>query len=328
MTTLGSKGRPDLKEAARLYREAKADEAQPGLLAPAVAMSRMAKQVEKAAEGKGTKVSFGSKNRQLQRIRYQSRVRSFGTKRSHLSQVALAEAILLEHPPQDLDAAVHFAKTWNRQVQKEEKARREEAVKVLSDHAKNIGAAEVARYKEALPILKSFTCSLVPCADLPVLEIDPISSQREATQLCGALSSQHVTVANHMERWWTDLHATIQEEPERETAQIPKPPSSQCRDAGVCVCQGRGKDLARLKVAFLQSMKSTFHTPGQKDMLGQGALVAHLLPSTQQSHPLHCGSDSYLLQVALMYWSPYRPTLQRLDVAQDSSSCLLLRVWS
>ena len=158
---------------------------------------------------------------------------------------------------------------------------------------------------------------MIPNEGFPVLELQAGAQTSRATRLCGALSSSQPTAVSHLQEFWCQLHTSIDQPigPPASTPEKRKP--RQCLEAGVCLCQGEGKRLFKLRQSFVSKMKQTFDTAQSKALLCGGEVfaraVAHHEDPTQET-------VSFCWHISLMYLSPYRPTFLRVKEVSETGT--------
>lgn len=111
---------------------------------------------------------------------------------------------------------------------------------------------------------------------------------------------------------------------------IPKklPTNSRCWEAGRCVCKGEGKALASFRTKLLKALSFAFPQGcderadlrnGHYFMMLVGLPLAEVDDNVEPpaGHFLGAGELICLYHIAYMYFSPWRPTLQRMKVREE-----------
>lgn len=100
------------------------------------------------------------------------------------------------------------------------------------------------------------------------------------------------------------------------------PRSTPCADAGLCVCRGEGARLRAFRLRFLKALAMLFPKDAKDELtrLRHGHFFAMIVgvPSGAETDP--ASQVEVLFHISLMYLSPWRPTLQRIEIMTKTAS--------
>ena len=319
--TSGRVGSPDL----RLLAQTFADLKQQGQLEDLKTQGELAKAASKVpSPGHRALGSFGINKRELARRRWRLQCQSFHQQSLELSTFDTAEAIL-DHvqTPLSLTPALRLARATKALDKKVCGLDELSSTQTLQQYASQEGSELLTWVAAALPFTQRNDWQRVPHPTLPLLAWKPKSVTSSAVTACKtACGRQGQPLGAALERFWEEGHKTAlgrgAEDDERVT---PSLSPSTCEDAGVCICRAEGLQLKKLRNRFLRTMKDVFETKESKKKLADGFIVAHFkaegTPLQQEGE--EAKAESIYLHIALMYWSPYRPTFQFLEKADAAS---------
>ena len=170
--------------------------------------------------------------------------------------------------------------------------------------------------RASCPFLSHISCKMVPDANLRLVELGVEKLRDDVEATCSWACQSRSNVAPGLGKVWREAHQTVtgenvglSEEPELEEEAEEEGDNKPCRDAGVCVCSEAGLRLKRCRNEFLRRMKSTFNTKNLKTQLELGQVAVRFSDTADTEG----GEHALLLHVALMSWSPYKPTFQVLE---------------
>ena len=182
--------------------------------------------------------------------------------------------------------------------------------------AETAGQQVLTQVQELLPQVpwKDLHVQPIPSAHGPLLHL-PLHAYEQATQaLSWATHSRKTNLAAELENEWQELHLPILEE---ETQSLQEPPPDrhkQCREAGVCVCEGEGRRLLRLRNSILRKFKEHFRTKEKRAKLLGGCIVMQLqrdcLCQTCEEGDIQ--ETELWFHVGHFSLSPYKPMLHQL----------------
>ena len=321
--SLGLKGKPDFKELRLQYEQhgqicAEAGEA--GALA-----RKQAKQGQTTAMSAG---SFGPTTRQNQAIRRRAEMQAFRRETSHMSPWARAVELLGRHRRgESQKRCVWLAKGWKRLANAEKQSKRKLETEALERYDEVLGRPKLQSLQQSLPVLKRSSYRVVPHPTLTAVELLPDGLKSKATRLCAwATGNPESSLSAGLDKVWTQLHesGTKSSHPtETVAAEEAKQP---CLEAGVCICANSPDGVTRKRVRnlFLRLCKAQFNTPIKKGWLQDGHVCVrfrHDGPTPDEA------GRTVLLQVALQYWSPYRPTFHMLTECVASEELASPDLW-
>ena len=268
--------------------------------------------------GKGS--SFGQKTREENRLRQRLRRlalwhRTHGmTSQDRAHQVAVAS-----NQSASLNEAISAAKTLQLLDAQEHRKRQEAHHDKLSRFRLGEGLHNAQWLKEALPGLPVPASALVPlpCANGMAFALPPTADFNVTTAAAYASHHKDTNLAMSLENEWLQLHEPL---PPEQCPALPSTRSSasRCRESGMCVCKGHGKETWVLKNRFLQGMKLVFSTTKHKHQLCQGLIIVRI--SNKHACSLHEAEDQedVWLHIGSMSFSPYRPTFHELKAFHDA----------
>eukprot|EP00971_Amphidinium_carterae_P352814 6492740-Amphidinium_carterae.2 len=164
---------------------------------------------------------------------------------------------------------------------------------------------------EVYPSLRECDLVPVPHPELTMFELDVNAcSDRAKLVAAHATENSHHPLGKSLSTFWQGVHEL--QEPKEETRHAGEA-KSDCLKAGRCLCSPMGKHLKRLLGKFHSLLKSQCTGPS-KALLTTGKIVLHIanvagMPdwNAHQEGQLH-----YVFGVAMMYYKPYRATLEQL----------------
>ena len=312
LATLGQVGTPNLRDVAALYRQARTEGHEN--IAQAQALSRAAADAKDLASSEGQASYFlGQKSKDFYRVRDRKVATEFKASLPEGTDVDKALSIIRHHKasPTCMGAAVALAKSLIRL----DSAERQDKLKLqkqrLEEYNAAVGTAEVKRYQGLLPCLKDVSWKSVPSMAVPVLELSPSETQRKAMAVCSAICGTQTPLAGAMDKFWEEQHYTIDKGLDmKQRGQAEEKTHTECLESGVCLCSAEGQALKRLHRAFLAKMKGAFQLQDMKSLLANGQICVRL---TERGQDMPATGNrgrrpDIFLHVAMMYWSPYRPT--------------------
>eukprot|EP00971_Amphidinium_carterae_P068578 1357809-Amphidinium_carterae.3 len=181
----------------------------------------------------------------------------------------------------------------------------QEADKDLALFQSSIGSKQSSHLKDLLLAVRQHHLHPIPGGDLYIMEMEPDSIQ-QATAAMAWSSQMRSNLGMDLSEVWEKHHHMVKPDAHKSTqSKAAVPCNKKCFQAGMCICSSAGRMLSRMHARFLALMKETFQSSEQKQLLGAGKVVVHL-----QADGEGC---QHWWSVALMYWSPYRPTMQVLS---------------
>ena len=208
-----------------------------------------------------------------------------------------------------LDTARLFARAAVRSERSDKHDADRAALGTLQRYDAEVGQKKVEAVQRALPCLQRQSLKCLPSeAGFDHFALVPDAVQNKATSVASYICTQpNSKVGPALSNLWAELHQTIGSDPAPSSPQPEqRPPPRPCMEAGICICSDNGLVIKRMRNKLLREMKATFSNQADKAALSAGKVLACF------SKEAGDGSVSEVfLQVALLYWSPYRPTLQR-----------------
>eukprot|EP00971_Amphidinium_carterae_P328508 6460436-Amphidinium_carterae.1 len=188
------------------------------------------------------------------------------------------------------------------------KHQEEQAItQAIDEFQAHMGQAQKSLMLQALPNLSKHSINVVPGGHLQIFECEPtcIDEAISAT----AWSNMHdKRLAKALGEYWQQEHLLVQPDQSVPSGEANPLERTACQEAGVCICSSAGMLLKRLWAKLKGILKQTFAVPASKTLLASGRVVLHVSSAD--------GLDSHYWSVALMYWTPYRPTFQELQVVE------------
>ena len=245
--TLGSKGRPDLADLARQYREhveagdEVAEEAR--RLGRGVALA--ARTEHKVAAHRKRGRNFGLNTRQLQvamwkqtcsAIYSQLKNKDLWDKASHLQDSVNSGA--------SLERALKIARACQQMAKREEGEVLTSQLSHLQKFQKEVTPPWIQTLLQQVPTLQRASLVGVPDPKLRLFELSSSAIHKRATECCSVFcGSKSSNVGATMDGYWEGLHETVDgrlRPGEEETPRHVKLDRTPCQEAGTCICQGPG----------------------------------------------------------------------------------------
>eukprot|EP00971_Amphidinium_carterae_P036322 713989-Amphidinium_carterae.1 len=311
--TLGTTGIPDLRYLATKYRQACVDK-DPLLLTLKnfVEATKCSLAVSHIARSSS---SFGARGRDLDRM--QAKMQRYGMwLNTHKKSLAdRAHALAMYTPSYTaLDKAVSSAR--QQQVLDGVAAREKLQMRLglisawHKDHGQHLIDALQRRFPDIPWTL--FDTVALPATQGSTIVMTASASSQATSALAAASHCQGTNVPAALEKEWAEFH-----EPTHASAGKPPPMSKEtrCKQAGICLCQGKGLLLFKFRNKVVQVMKGVFNTGPKRDMLVAGDIVLKFLPGTACDQ--HAGVDvttrSVWFHIGRMLLNPYKPTFHLLQ---------------
>eukprot|EP00971_Amphidinium_carterae_P190589 3782324-Amphidinium_carterae.1 len=306
------KDKPNFVELGQLYREAKANDTVKYKLCQRMSAASAFSSASRPVGG-----MFGAKGRQCRKA-------AMG-----MSRFALWQRTRLKCP---LDKAKIVAKhTWSisnlgealtacKKHQMLDGAAKKKALQAEKDALQawemKARQEQVNMLKQALPTLpvEGLPLQPLPSAHGLCLYLPGIASPAASKALAWATQSQCSNLPSHLQQEWEEMHTPIPQPADK----IPTEKKNQrpCREEGICLCEGVGDRLYRMRNRILKEFKVSFLTKQHKQQLSSGAFVMRFV--LEKPCPDCVARQGVVYQqewwfhVAHMSFSPYRPTLQKL----------------
>eukprot|EP00971_Amphidinium_carterae_P330457 6463501-Amphidinium_carterae.3 len=213
-------------------------------------------------------------------------------------------------------------------MQRHAAAERKETEKLedswLADYEEQIGLAQVKLLQQNTPELSCFDLVAVPAAStMQCYELGCKSIKRGVA--AAAWTFKHKSDAGKMlnDQWQVQHH--LKTDVADDETVTDKSMDSKCREAGVCLCNPSGQLLRKLHARFCCLLKKAFCTPDQKKELAAGSIVVVISTSPDVVAPTLQPtevekSEQHIFGIPLMYFTPYRATLELLLPVPDDSN--------
>ena len=349
MKTRGQKGRADLANLAQEYA-----------LAKRLGTAELAEARERGAAAsvrhqQAGVAGFGPTTREYHRKRQSMQSASLSL--SLLMSTPLAghvfqEGALTETPSAvvDLKGQLTLVRKATTLQRRQDQAKREALMDGLRTHCEEQEAGVLESIFDVVPelhILKS-SVHYVPHHSLLIADLVP-NTYPELSMAVASFAKQKSKVLNlsaSLKKDWQRRHESINAAAAPDTKRAMSK-TSMCCQYGLCLCNDMGRQLLLLRNRFLKSLKEmvAVKDPTEKALLADGWLVVRLEQQRSSARKpswtacaqdlLDTGAgpevewakaDCVWLHIAMQYFSPYRPTFQRLTFeGQDSRGRIMLR---
>jgi hypothetical protein len=219
-----------------------------------------------------------------------------------------------------LSASVSMARSHQRLDGKHKAMQLQDDAKAVAYYEANRGSKSLDKLLEALPFLTADMVSPVPSGQLQCFTIKSHGIQNAVMGCAWACASKRGNVGTGLEEGWAEDHQTVMHSA-CPAVEADEPLSSACRDAGICICSGAGKQLHRFRNALLKDMKSAFKNTSARALLAEGFIVAHIvnMGAAASQEPLIADAgaggqalEDLWLHIGLQYFRPYRPTYHKM----------------
>eukprot|EP00971_Amphidinium_carterae_P330373 6463369-Amphidinium_carterae.1 len=212
-----------------------------------------------------------------------------------------------------LVGAVHVAQVVTRRSALDRAQKRRQQQEKLQEYDDKIGQAQVSSLLEKLglqtPELKFVA---IPAGHMLRFQVQATAVPRAVSAVAWANQHFQRGLGKSLSDAWSQEHEMVL--PDASNTVIPKKEKkSACREAGTCLCGARGKSYQQMHAHFLASLKRSCPQGACKQNLSDGKVflkiwVKDCMPAAAVPSCTHVHSV-FWYSVALMYWSPYRPTL-------------------
>eukprot|EP00971_Amphidinium_carterae_P351486 6492137-Amphidinium_carterae.2 len=323
LSTAGQRGRPDLAAVNTEYRRLQAQD--PEALAAAVCLGSIASRPSGTNKSSTKRLAPGvvqagimSKNRKVQQTLALSR-RTQGMSNTERCFKILEHVNAIG---QSLEVALRIGNYCERQDNLQQKSKDEEDRNLLQAFQGSDGKEIVKKAISALPCLSALEGFLEPVpstASMMCLKVSgELAKQKALETLSWSVEHVQSNLGPCLEKLWTNLHTTVDAvDPEALPEVGPRDSGKKpCLQAGICLSTPDGKQVHKFKNVCLQQMKQQFKSGEQKALLKHGHIVMHL--TTEDGDPtsfpetLAPEHEEHFFHIGLMYFNPYRATLQRL----------------
>eukprot|EP00971_Amphidinium_carterae_P349125 6490859-Amphidinium_carterae.2 len=314
--SLGKTGTVDLKQLAQKYRLARASKD---------ALLQRLREVAKAAvivarTNKTSKSSFGLDSKREQRLSTKLKRRALWRRSLDKQPAERLDVIVAPFRHElALKEAMSTAKTLQYMDSVREKQTKETNLAILRNFMLNDGLRNAKMLKDAIPTLPFSVHCLVPiptCKGI-AFSLPPVASQVVASAVAFASHSHATNLGHALETEWLQQHEPIAAENCPALA-VKGTQVSKCRQSGMCVCRGAGKQHFNMRNRLLKALKIVSHGKEQRQQLAQGFLVVRVIRADPCVE--HAAADTdYWMHLGHMSFSPYRPTIHWLLLAEDTS---------
>ena len=250
----------------------------------------------------------------------------------------------------DLKAQLALVRKATTLQRRQDQAKREAMMGALRTHCEEQETAALESIFDVVPELHILKSSLhyVPHHSLLCADLVP-NTYPELSMAVASFAKQKSKVLNlsaSLKKDWQRRHESIQAAAVPDTKRVSRK-ASMCCQYGLCLCNEMGRQVLLLRNRFLKSLKemASVKSPTEKAVLAEGLLVVRLQQQKSTAEKpswtscaqglLDAGDGAELewakadvvwLHVAMHYFSPYRPTFQRLLYeGQDSRGRIMLR---
>eukprot|EP00971_Amphidinium_carterae_P329653 6462242-Amphidinium_carterae.1 len=190
-----------------------------------------------------------------------------------------------------------------------------ETLEVFDD---TLGKQQLKKLCSQLPFLQGLPLKALPAGHLVTFFLEGAAAQR-AFQAVSWSTTQKTPLGAMLTEAW-ERHHVLDTDPKLDGENVPGKKLTPCQAAGMCVCKGKGRLVRQCQGRVLQILKQRFNTKLQRETLAAGGIVIILSQDAElEQQPFNAavahrqGSKCiYVYGIALMYFSPYRPTLEHL----------------
>eukprot|EP00971_Amphidinium_carterae_P352850 6492752-Amphidinium_carterae.2 len=327
-----TKGIPSMRAASEHY---KALRAQGG--AEWEKLHEQSKAIRTAAKVHGTAHAhhLGLTAKQQLKIAHHNVRSKFCEQLKGLSMSAQADAIIgfssadssIDKLPGSLDKALKLAKF---SIGKSQQAKADELNKskgVLKEYDSTLGKEKLTSLLARAPWLKGLPLKSLPAGSLPTFFLESQAIDKACSAISRATEQRSSDVAARLSDAW-EAHHVLNTDVEAQTTAKRSGSTNLCQEVGFCLCKGKGKLLRQCHARFLQLLKQAFHTKVKKETLAAGNVVVIFAKTENlsvtnllQASGTNYGDTLHIFGIALMYFSPYKPTLELLKPCPNPEPC-------
>eukprot|EP00971_Amphidinium_carterae_P262368 5204331-Amphidinium_carterae.1 len=223
-------------------------------------------------------------------------------------QVSLADGIQLSNA---LSAQEHHQTTLQKEGQS----------KTLQQWQDTFGRHQLSSMYQRFPHLQSHDFEAIPSAGLWTFQHRSKAIDKATTCVAWSMEQDH-PIGQQLSNAWERHHYMVRAHEDRPNPAAEKE-RKPCLDAGFCICGEDSRFLRRLEKAFIVDLKKTFHLRDARQVLGSGRIVVCFSSDAKDAvQGTQEVARELLFSIPLMYWTPYRPTLQSLARASSADEWL------
>eukprot|EP00971_Amphidinium_carterae_P352964 6492782-Amphidinium_carterae.2 len=223
--------------------------------------------------------------------------------------------ILLEQL--NLVDGIHLANRVQRLASSRTNLAKETNLGVIQRWEDSIGKQQLCSMSQTFPQLKQHKLRAIPSAGAFTFEQQPQASEGATAALSWSMKNDE-HFAKQLSNAWHHHHEMVRQPAAPKKKKTVDNIPSLCQTTGFCVCQPRSRLLRRLHKHFLADLKKIFSLPDTKPVLGAGKVVVCF--TSDAGEGFNAPAAELIFSIPLMYWKPYRPTLQQCAraTAQDT----------
>eukprot|EP00971_Amphidinium_carterae_P231089 4586009-Amphidinium_carterae.1 len=232
----------------------------------------------------------------------------------------LQSDLILKHASNEqkgLTYVVRVADSMARRQGKERKQGRDNVTRTLQEYQTEVGASKITSLGLQVPDLEGHSFLPVPSGGVQCFELLDKSIPAASVSV-GWMMNHKTSIAGKLTDSWSKSHYLVEAKDCDELPEAARKKPTICHEANMCLCSATGKKLKAFHDKIIEAFKVQFHNPEMKKLLATGHMVMQLSTKSDIVVPqsvalLHEMMEaSHFFGVALMYFKPYRPTLERL----------------
>eukprot|EP00971_Amphidinium_carterae_P339881 6477934-Amphidinium_carterae.2 len=317
-----SRGLPNMSEASQAYRALKADGG-----AEWSRLVNLSKAIKNAAKMKGSahphSLGLSAKQQRRQAMsNINKQIWEYVKSRPLPEQAAAiinhAQGISSGSLAKGLGAAMKMARSmvYLHHFSKAEESRA--AQKPLAEFDSGLGKEQYGALLAKAPWLKGIPLKCIPGGPMQMFCLESESVQKAFSAVSLMQERRWDALSSSLADSW-ERHHVLDTNVKAAGKEVKTKKTTLCQANCMCLCRGKGKLLRQCHGKLLCLLKAAFNTKLKKEKLSAGNVVIILSLESELTLPLHTSGASasstrqlHMFGVALMYYTPYRPTLELL----------------